>query len=39
MSVSSFRTMSVRCEGCIFYELSNAWQVDDTRYSDILASR
>jgi len=24
-------------EGCIFYELSNAWQVNDTMYSDILA--
>lgn len=27
----------MRCEGCIFYELSNGWQVNDTMYSDILA--
>lgn len=27
----------MRCEGCIFYEPSNAWQVNDTMYSDILA--
>lgn len=33
---SSLRTMLLQCEGCIFYELSNAWQVNDTMYSDIL---
>lgn len=26
----------MRCEGCIFYELSKAWQVNDSMYRDIL---
>lgn len=34
---SSLRTMLTWCESCIFYELSNVWQVNDTMCRDILA--
>lgn len=34
---SSVRTMLMQCESCIFYELSNVWQVNDVMCRDILA--